>query len=81
MHYPPPTHAFHRGVVLLAPIIHLLFPLACMQENHRLGGAFQWPSLREVMEYRKQVSDVIVEVIDNAPLQLPVTFDHPWVHT
>lgn len=47
-------------------------------ENYRLGGAFKWPSLEEVMKYRKQVSEVVLDVIDNAPLQLPVTMEHPW---
>lgn len=49
------------------------------QENYRLGGSFQWPSVEEVMEYRRQVYHTILSVIDNAPFDLPVTVDHPWV--
>ena len=51
------------------------------QENYRLGGAFQWPPVSEVMEYRKQVFDTVLDVIENAPLDLPVTLDHPWVRS
>lgn len=50
-----------------------------MQENYRLGGAFKWPSLHEVLEYRRQVHDMVVKVIETAPLELPITQDHPWV--
>ena len=49
------------------------------QENYRLGGAFKWPSLQEVMDYRRKVHDLVVMVIETAPLVLPVTQDHPWV--
>ena len=44
-----------------------------------MGGSYQWPSLSEVMEYRNRVREVMIEVIENAPLTLPVTMDHPWV--
>ena len=44
-----------------------------------MGGSYKWPSVSEVMEYRGKVKDVILDVIDNAPLELPVTQDHPWV--
>ena len=45
-----------------------------------MGGSYQWPSLDEVMEYREQVREMVIEVIENAPLTLPITWDHPWVH-
>ncbi|XP_019854503.1 PREDICTED: ergothioneine biosynthesis protein 1-like isoform X1 [Amphimedon queenslandica] len=47
-------------------------------ENYRMGGSYQWPSLSEVMEYRNRVRELVIEVIENAPLTLPVTMDHPW---
>ena len=49
------------------------------QENCRLGGCFQWPTVPEVMAYRNQVCQTILDVINNADLELPVTPDHPWV--
>ena len=44
-----------------------------------MGGSYKWPSVSEVMDYRRKVKEVILDVIDNAPLELPVTQDHPWV--
>ncbi len=44
-----------------------------------MGGSFNWPSLHDVLNYRAQVRGVINEVIDNTPLQLPVTQESPWV--
>ena len=44
-----------------------------------MGGAFKWPSLKEVMEYRQTVRELVTKVIETAPLELPVTHDHPWV--
>ena len=44
-----------------------------------MGGSYEWPSLSDVMDYRKKVKEVILDVIDHAPLELPVTQDHPWV--
>ena len=44
-----------------------------------MGGSYQWPSLGEVMEYRGRVREMVIEVIENAPLTLPITWDHPWV--
>ena len=44
-----------------------------------MGGAFQWPSLAEVLQFRQNVYEVIIEVIEKAPLQLPITMNHPWV--
>ena len=44
-----------------------------------MGGAYQWPGLSEVMQYRKSVRQLVTDVITSAPLSLPVTPDHPWV--
>ena len=49
------------------------------QENYRMGGSFQWPNVHDVLSYRDKVRGVIDDVIDNTPLQLPVTHDSPWV--
>lgn len=50
-----------------------------LQENYRMGGTFKWPDLEEVVEYRRKVKEVVLSVIDNTPLQLPVTQESPWV--
>ena len=44
-----------------------------------MGGKFQWPSLSEVVQYRRNVRNIILRVIDASPLTLPVTMDSPWV--
>ena len=44
-----------------------------------MGGKFVWPSLAEVVEYRRRVKELILRVIDETPLEMPVTFDSPWV--
>ena len=44
-----------------------------------MGGAYQWPEVREVMEYRRTVKELVTDLINSAPLELPVTTDHPWV--
>ena len=49
------------------------------QENYRMGGAFQWPGLKEVMEYRETVRELVCDVISSSPLSLPVSMDNPWV--
>ena len=50
-----------------------------LQENYRMGGTFQWPNLAEVLQFRQEVYKVILEVIETAPLELPITMNHPWV--
>ena len=50
-----------------------------MQENYRMGGAYQWPGLSEVMQYRKTVRQLVTDLISSATPSLPVTMDHPWV--
>ncbi|XP_067679037.1 uncharacterized protein [Haliotis asinina] len=47
-------------------------------ENYRMGGQFIWPSLDEVVAYRRKVRNLILDQIDNTPLTLPVTMDHSW---
>ena len=44
-----------------------------------MGGAYQWPKVEDVLDYRKQVYDTIMDVIDQQPLKFPVTQDSPWV--
>lgn len=39
---------------------------------------YDWPSLDEVQAYRDAVRMRVIEVIDTAPLTLPVGWDHPW---
>ena len=45
-----------------------------------MGGSYQWPSLAEVLEYRRQVREVVIDVIENAPLEFPITQQSPWVN-
>lgn len=41
---------------------------------------YNWPKVSEVREYRNKAKAVILDVIDNAPLKLPVTWDNPfWI--
>ncbi len=37
-----------------------------------------WPPMQEVHDYRKQVYDTVLNVIENAPLDDPITPDSPW---
>ncbi|XP_072429820.1 uncharacterized protein [Chiloscyllium punctatum] len=47
-------------------------------ENYRMGGSFNWPSLLECVEYRRKVRAIVRKVIQETPLELPVTVDSPW---
>lgn len=47
-------------------------------ENYRMGGSFRWPSLADVISYRRKVREVILRVIEDTPLQLPINMDSPW---
>ena len=49
------------------------------QENYRMGGNFVWPKVSEVAEYREKVRQTMLDVIDNTPLELPVTQESKWV--
>ncbi len=39
---------------------------------------YQWPTVLDVMAYRKQVRDTVVNLIRTEPLTLPIDWDHPW---
>ena len=44
-----------------------------------MGGAYKWPPIHKVLEYRAQVRELVIDVIENSPLELPITQEHPWV--
>ena len=46
-----------------------------------MGGSFVWPTVAKVADYRKKVRKAILDVIDNTPLELPVTQESKWVRT
>jgi len=48
-------------------------------EHYRMGGDHKWPTVEDTKEYRFKVRQIINEVIDKAPLQLPVDMESPWV--
>jgi len=39
---------------------------------------YQWPTPAEVKHYRDQVRALVLNLIDNAPLQMPVDWNNPW---
>jgi len=39
---------------------------------------YQWPTPAEVKFYRDQVRALVINVIETAPLQLPVDWNNPW---
>lgn len=47
-------------------------------ENYRMGGAFEWPPLADVVEYRRNVRNVVINLIRDTPLQLPITMESKW---
>ena len=42
------------------------------------GAHYEWPSVAEVKAYRDRVRALVVDLIDNAPLTLPVDWHNPW---
>ncbi|KAL5016943.1 hypothetical protein ScPMuIL_006532 [Solemya velum] len=46
--------------------------------NYRMGGGIKWPSLEEVVDYRRTVRNIVLGVIRDTPLELPITKDSPW---
>ena len=46
-----------------------------------MGGSFKWPSAHDVLVYRNEVRQLVLDVIDRTPLELPVTQDSPWAST
>ncbi|XP_062622318.1 uncharacterized protein LOC134283831 [Saccostrea cucullata] len=47
-------------------------------ENYRMGGSYKWPSVDSVVEYRRNVRNVVLKAIHDTPLELPVTMESPW---
>lgn len=39
---------------------------------------YEWPSVAEVQAYRDKVRALVLRLIDEAPLSLPIAWDHPW---
>jgi len=39
---------------------------------------YDWPRIDEVREYRKQMREVVDQLIQTMPLALPINWDHPW---
>jgi len=39
---------------------------------------YAWPSVAEVNDYRQQVRELIIGLIETAPLQMPVNWQNPW---
>jgi 5-histidylcysteine sulfoxide synthase/putative 4-mercaptohistidine N1-methyltranferase len=39
---------------------------------------YDWPPVADVKAYRQQVKKVINDIIENAPLSLPIDWDNPW---
>lgn len=39
---------------------------------------YHWPSVAELKAYRDQVRATLDDIIRNAPLELPIRWDHPW---
>ncbi|MDT8310263.1 MAG: 5-histidylcysteine sulfoxide synthase [Methylophaga sp.] len=39
---------------------------------------YDWPAVSEVKAYRKAVKKLVNEVIETAPLTLPIDWQHPW---
>ena len=44
-----------------------------------MGGSYKWPNVEDIVEYRRNVRNIILKVIVDTPLQLPITMDSPWV--
>jgi 5-histidylcysteine sulfoxide synthase/putative 4-mercaptohistidine N1-methyltranferase len=39
---------------------------------------YGWPSVEDVTAYRNEVRKRVTALIENLPLALPITWDHPW---
>ncbi len=39
---------------------------------------YDWPTVAEVAQYRQQVRHAVLDIIDNSPLEGPITWEHPW---
>jgi len=45
-----------------------------------MGPKFCWPSVDEVLQFRRRVRALIIDVIDRCDLKLPVSVDSPLVN-
>lgn len=39
---------------------------------------YDWPTPQQVKTYRDQVRRLVVDLIEHAPLNMPIDWDHPW---
>jgi 5-histidylcysteine sulfoxide synthase/putative 4-mercaptohistidine N1-methyltranferase len=39
---------------------------------------YAWPTVDEVRAYRREVRTIVAQMIDSAPLVLPIDWSHPW---
>ena len=39
---------------------------------------YKWPTPAEVKAYRDQVRTLVLDIIDNAPLKMPIDWNNPW---
>ena len=39
---------------------------------------YVWPSVANVKNYRNQVGELVIDLIESAPLQLPIDWNNPW---
>ena len=39
---------------------------------------YEWPTTQQVLAYRRQVKELVLNIIDHAPLSLPINWNHPW---
>lgn len=39
---------------------------------------YEWPSVEAVMAYRQRVRAAVLDIIDHAPLTLPINWSNPW---
>lgn len=84
------TAVFHINKLFLAklipkrinPVLESTFAIGVdeMSWDDLDSNHYDWPSVAEVRRYRAEARKVILEVIDNASLELPVEWDDPfWI--
>ncbi len=39
---------------------------------------YDWPAVQEVKAYRDKVRALVIDLIDHAPLQMPIDWNNPW---
>ena len=44
-----------------------------------MGGEYKWPTVDDVMDYRRTVRNLIIQMIQDTPLVLPINKESPWV--